>query len=71
MGSKTNKETQKIKIRKIEVIVLAYADDKVVLENSRNKVTKCTMTFLETGKIMGLEVNQEKTNILFIYCNLS
>lgn len=46
-------------------IILAYVDDVVVLENSRNKVTRTTMKLLEVGKIMGLEVNREITKYMY------
>lgn len=47
---RTIKETRKMKIGKIEVI-WAYADDAVVLENSKNEVTQTTMKCLEAGEI--------------------
>jgi hypothetical protein len=62
---KTANETRKMEVGEIETI-LAYADDVVILGNSRNEVEQTTIKFLEAGKIMGLEVNQEKTKYMCI-----
>jgi len=53
---RTANETRKMEVGEIETI-LAYADDVVVLGNSRNEVEQTTIKLLEAGKIMGLEVN--------------
>lgn len=56
---RTANETRKMEVGEIETI-LAYADDVVILGNSRNEVKQTTIKFLEEGKIMGLEVNQKR-----------
>ncbi|KAL4104440.1 hypothetical protein QTP88_019741 [Uroleucon formosanum] len=61
-------ETRKMEVGEIETI-LAYADDVVILGNSRNEVKQTTVKFLKAGKIMGLEVNQEKTKYMYISRN--
>ncbi|KAL4142514.1 hypothetical protein QTP88_004958 [Uroleucon formosanum] len=65
---RTANETRKMEVGEIETI-LAYADDVVILGNSRNEVKQTTIKFLEAGKIMGLEVNQEKTKYMCISRN--
>jgi len=65
---RTANETRKMEVGEIETI-LAYADEVVIMENSRNKVEQTTIKFLEAGKIMGLEVNQEKTKYMCISQN--
>lgn len=62
---RTTKETQKMNIGGMEVI-LAGSDDIVVLGNSINEVTQTTAQFLELGEMMGLQVNQEKTKYMYI-----
>lgn len=56
-------ETRRMEVGGIEII-LAKAYDVVVLGKSRNKQT--TIKLLDAGKVMGLEVNQEKTKYMFI-----
>jgi len=65
---RTANETRKMEVGEIETI-LAYADDVVILGYSRNEVKQTTIKFLEAGKIMGLEVNQEKTKYMCISRN--
>ncbi|KAL4083423.1 hypothetical protein QTP88_028739 [Uroleucon formosanum] len=65
---RTANETRKMEVGKIETI-LAYADDVVILGNCRNEVKQTTINFLEAGKIMGLEVNEEKTKYMYISRN--
>lgn len=67
---RTANETRKMEIGEIETI-LAYADDVVILENSRNKVEQTTKKLLEASKVMGLEVNQGKTKYMCISRNNS
>lgn len=64
---KTN-EIRKMEVDKIDTI-LTYADDVVVLENSRNKVKQTSKKLLVAGKVIGLEVNQEKTKYMCISRN--
>jgi len=66
---KTANETRKMEVDEIETILIAYANDVVILGNSRNEVKQSTIKFLEAGKIMGLEVNQEKTKYMCISRN--
>jgi len=51
--------------QKIEIVgkesILAYADDIVILGNTRQEITHTTSELLEANKKMGLCVNQEKT----------
>jgi len=42
-------------------VLLAYADDIVIMGNSRDEVIQTTRKLLKTSKRMGLEVNQQKT----------
>lgn len=64
----TANEIRRMEVGEIETI-LAYADDVVVLGNSRNEVEQTTKKLLEAGKVMGLEVNQDKTKCMRISRN--
>jgi len=44
-----------------EYSILAYADDIVVMGNTRIEVTTKTDDLLKAAKFMGLKVNQDKT----------
>lgn len=59
----TANETRKLEVGEIEVI-LAYADDVVILGNTREEVVQTTIKFLEAAKILGLEVNEGKTKYM-------
>lgn len=59
---RTANETRKMEVGEIEII-LAYADDVVILGNFRNEVKQTMIKLLEVGKVIGLEVNQEKNKI--------
>jgi hypothetical protein len=54
---RTVNEIRKMEVDEIETI-LAYADDVVILGNSKNEVEQITKILLEAGKVLGLEVNQ-------------
>ncbi|KAF0748721.1 Uncharacterized protein FWK35_00016848 [Aphis craccivora] len=45
-------------------VLLAYADDIVIMGNSRDDVIQTTRQLLKTSKRMGLEVNQQKTKYM-------
>lgn len=62
---RTANEIRKIEVGEIETI-LVYADDVVIVGNSRKEVEQTTIKFSEAGKIMGLEVNQKKTKYMCI-----
>jgi len=53
-------EKRKLEVGEIEVI-LAYADDVIILNNTREEVVQKRIKFLEAAKTLGLEVNREKT----------
>jgi len=65
---RTANETRKLEVGVIEVII-AYADDVVILGNTRGEVVQTTIKFLEAAKIRGLEVNQGKTKYMYILRN--
>lgn len=56
---------QSIEIWSINML-LAYANDIVIIGNTRQEVETRTNNFIKTAKPMGLEVNQEKTKYLVI-----
>jgi len=45
-------------------VLLAYADDIVIMGNSRDDIIQTTRKLLKTSKRMGLEVNQQKTKYM-------
>lgn len=45
-------------------VLLAYADDIVIMRNSRDDVIQTTRKLLKTSKKMGIEVNQQKTKYM-------
>lgn len=49
--------------------ILAYADDIVILGNTRQEITQTTSELLEASKKMGLCVNQEKTKFMVLSRN--
>lgn len=54
---------QKMNLSELSVL-LAYADDMVIMGNSRDDVIQTTRKLLKTSKRMGLEVNQLKTKYM-------
>jgi len=49
-----------------EYSILAYADDIVVMGNTRIEVTAKTDDLLKAAKFMGLKVNQDKTKYMVV-----
>lgn len=47
--------------------ILAYADDIIILGNTRQEITQITSELLEASKKMGLYVNQEKTKFMVLF----
>jgi len=58
-------EDRKMNIGELDVL-LAYADDIVSIGNSRDDDKQTTQKFMESSKMMGLEVNQQKTKYMGI-----
>jgi len=56
--------------QKVEIVgnesILAYADDVVILGNTRQEIIQTTSELLEVSKKMGLCVNQEKTKFMVL-----
>lgn len=46
--------------------ILVYADDIVILGNTRQEIIETASELLETSKKMGLCVNQEKTKFMVL-----
>jgi len=53
--------------RRMEIIVgetvLAYADDIVLLENTREEITHSLSKLIEASKTMGLCINEKRLNL--------
>lgn len=59
---------RKFEVGEIEVI-LAYADNVIILNNTRKEVVQTRIKFLEAAKTLGLEVNRGKTKYMSISRN--
>jgi len=60
---KDMREDRKMNLGELNVL-LAYADDIVIMGNSRDNVIQTIRKLLKTSKRMGLEVNQQKTKYM-------
>lgn len=56
---------QKMNLSDIDVL-FAYADDVVIMKNSRKYVIQTSQKLLKSSKMMGLEVNKQKIKCMCI-----